>query len=124
MLKVELQSMNGANHDLVRALKAKVYDLMVKEECLWQQRSLVEWLKVSDLNTSYFHNRANQKNQRNYISKLFLDNGETLEDEHKIGKVFVNYFQTMFQASNTIGLDPILQGIEPKATPKMNAELS
>ena len=79
---------------------------------------------MSDLNTSYFHSRGNQKNQRNYISKLFLDSGETLEDEHKIGKVFVDYFQTMFQASNTIELDPILQGIEPKVTPKMNAELS
>jgi len=30
----------------------------------------------------------------------------------------------MFQASNTIGLDPILQGIEPKVTPEMNAKLS
>jgi len=90
--KAELHSMNGANHDLVRALKAEVYDLMVKEECFCQQRSWVEWLKAGDLNTSYFHNRANQRNQRNYISKLVLDSGETLEDEHKIRKAFVDYF--------------------------------
>nr|POE81551.1 sugar transporter erd6-like 5 [Quercus suber] len=68
--------------------------------------------------------RANQRNRRNYISKLVLDSGETLEDEHKIGKEFVDYFQTMFQASNTTGLDPILQGIELKVTPEMNVELS
>ena len=79
---------------------------------------------MGDLNTSYFHRRANQRNRRNYISNLVLDRGEVLEDEHKIGMTFVDYFQTMFQASNTIGLDPILQGIEPKVTPEMNAELS
>ena len=68
----------------------------------------MEWLKAGDLNISYFHSRANQRNRRNYISKLVLDSGEALEDEHKIGKEFVDYFQTMFQASNTIGLNPIL----------------
>ena len=65
-------------------------------------------MKAGDLNTSYFHSHANQRNQRNYISKLVLDGGEALEDEHKIGKAFVDYFWTMFQASNTIRLDLIL----------------
>ena len=88
----EIQPMNGANHDQVRILKAKVYDVMVKEDCLWQQRSRVDWLKAGDLNTSYFHSRANQRNRRNYISKLLLDSGEVLEEDHKIGKAFVDYF--------------------------------
>ena len=81
-------------------------------------------MKASDLNTSYFYSPTNQRNRRNYISKRVLDSEETLEDEHKIGKAFVDYFQSMFQASNIIKLNLILQGIEPKVTPEMNAELS
>lgn len=30
-------SMASTNHDMVRTLKGEVYDLMVKEECLWYQ---------------------------------------------------------------------------------------
>ena len=37
LVQAEKQSMGGSNHDQVRLLKAEVHDLMVKEECLWQQ---------------------------------------------------------------------------------------
>ena len=43
------------NHEQVRVLRGEVYEFLVKEECLWQQRSQVEWLKSGDLNTNYFH---------------------------------------------------------------------
>jgi len=69
---------------------------MVKEECLWLQRSRVNWLKAGDLNIAYFHSRANQRNQRNFISKLTLDSGEVVEGEQKIGEAFVHYFQSIF----------------------------
>ena len=97
---------------------------MVKEECLWQQRSRVNWLKAGDQNAAYFHSRANQRNQRNFISKLVLDSGEVLEEEQKIGEAFVHYFQSIFQSANTVGFDPILQGIEPKVTTQMNADFT
>ena len=44
----------------------------------------MEWLKAGDLNTSYFHSQANQRNRWNFISKLVLDSGEILEEEQKI----------------------------------------
>ena len=62
LVQAEKQSMGGSNHDQVRLLKAEVHDLMVKEECLWQQRARVEWLKAGDQNTSYFQSRANHRN--------------------------------------------------------------
>ena len=96
LMQAEANSMNGSNHSQVRRLRAKVQDLMVKEECLWQQRSRVNWLKVGDLNTAYFHNRAKQRNRRNFISKLILDSGEVVEEEQKFGEAFVHYFQSIF----------------------------
>lgn len=84
--------MFGVNHEQVQVLKGKVYELMVKEDCLWQQRAWVEWLKSGDLNTSYFHSRATQKNKRNFISKLILEDGSVIEEEKLIGEAMVDYF--------------------------------
>ncbi|XP_075656605.1 uncharacterized protein LOC142626783 [Castanea sativa] len=89
-----------------------------------QQRSRVEWLKSGDLNTSYFHSRATHRNRRNFISKLVLDDGASVEDEQKIGEVLVEYFKSIFTSANPSNFDTILQGIEPKVTPTMNAELT
>lgn len=85
--------MFGVNHEQVQVLKGKVYELMVKEDCLWQQRAWVEWLKSGDLNTSYFHSRATQKNKRNFISKLILEDGSVIEEEKLIGEAMVDYFK-------------------------------
>ena len=45
-------------------------------------------------------------------------------EEQKIGEAFVQYFQSIFQSSNPVEFDPILQRIEPKMTPLMNADLT
>ena len=50
--------MAGGNHELVKKLKGELYELMVKEDILWQQCSHVEWLKSGDFNMSYFHSHA------------------------------------------------------------------
>ena len=106
--------MAGINHDQVRTLRGEVYDLMVKEDCLWHQRSRVQWLKAGDMNTGYFHSRANQRNRRNNISKLVLDDGAIIEEEKQIGDALVGYFTTLFQSGTSSTSGPILQGIEPK----------
>ncbi|XP_075636954.1 uncharacterized protein LOC142609252 [Castanea sativa] len=124
LAQAEAILMMGSNHEQVRILRGEVYDLMVKEECLWHQRSRVNWLQSGDLNTSYFHSRANQRNRRNYISKLFLDDGTCVEEEQKVGEVLVEYFKDLFTPTNPSNFESILHGIESKVTPTMNAELT
>ena len=85
--------MAGDHHDQIRVLRSEVYELMVKEECLWHQRSRVDWLKSGDMNTSYFHSRATQRNKRNFISKLNLNDGSMVTDEKQIGEAMVDYFK-------------------------------
>ena len=97
---------------------------MVKEECLWHQRSRVNWLQSGDLNTSYFHSRANQRNRRNYISKLVLDDGTCVEEEQKVREVLVEYFKDLFTSTNPSNFESILHGIESKVTLTMNVELT
>ena len=94
LAKAEVLSMAGVNHEQVKVLRGEVYELLV-EDCLWHQRSLVDWLKSGDTNTCYFHSRASQHNKRNFISKLILDDGSAVEDSKKIGEAFVDYFNKL-----------------------------
>ncbi|XP_075656653.1 uncharacterized protein LOC142626825 [Castanea sativa] len=116
--------MAGTNHDRVQTLKGEVYDLMVKEECLWHQRSQTDWLKSGNLNIVYFHSHATQRNKMNFISKLILDDGTVAEEEKKIGEAMVNYFKQLFTSTTPSNFDQILQGIEAKVTPSMNVDLT
>ena len=38
LAQAEALSMARHNYDQVRILKSEVYDLMIKEDCMWQQR--------------------------------------------------------------------------------------
>jgi len=78
---------------MVQTLKGELHNLMVKEECLRHQRSRTNWLKSGDLNTTYFHSRATQRNKRNFISKLILEDGSVVAEDKKIGEAMVNHFK-------------------------------
>lgn len=99
--------MAGINHDQVRTLRREVYDLMVKEDCLWHQRSRVQWLKAGDMNTGYFHSRANQRNRRNNISKLVLDDGAIIEEERN--RSVMRWWATSVLCSNRVRHPPLDQ---------------
>lgn len=61
LIQVEALSMRGGNQEHVWILKGEVYELMVKENCMQHQRSMVDWLRSGDMNTTYFHSRATQR---------------------------------------------------------------
>lgn len=84
----------------------------------------MDWLKAGDLNTNYFHNRASQRNRRNFISKLICEDGWVIEDEQQIGQMMVSYFNGLFTSAAPTNFDSILQGIDRKVTPQMNSELT
>ncbi|KAL4626285.1 hypothetical protein ACB092_05G085100 [Castanea dentata] len=123
LIQAEALSMRGGNHEHVWILKCEVHELMVKEDCMWHQRSMVDWLRSGDMNTTYFHSHATQRNKRNYISKLVKKDGSVIKDENMIGDELVNYFTKIFTSAQPTNFDPILKGIELKVTPGMNSEL-
>jgi len=108
LAQAELMSMVGMNHDQVQLPRGEVYDLMVKEECLWHQRSRVDWLKSGDLNTSYFHSQATHQNKRNFISKLILEDGSVVDGDRQIGEALVDYFKQIFTSTSPSSFEQIL----------------
>jgi len=124
LVQARALSIRGGNHEQVRILKGEVYELMVKEDCMWHQRSRVDWLKSGDMNTTYFHSQATQRNRRNYILKLEKEDGFVIEEEHLIGEELVNYFTKIFTLAQPTNFEPILKGIEQKVTPSMNSDLT
>ena len=116
LAQAEALSMSSRNHDHVKILRDEIYELMVKEDCLWHQRSRVDWLKAGDLNTSYFHSRANQRNRKNFISKLVLEDSIIMEEEQGIKEAFMGYFCNLFKSASTSNFDPLVHEIELKVT--------
>nr|POE78264.1 putative inactive purple acid phosphatase 9 [Quercus suber] len=106
----------ASNPGKIYQLREEIQKLKYREESMWKQRSRNAWLKEGDSNTRYFHCRANQRNQRNFISSLEDNDGGWVEEESRLGGIVKDYFRTIFSSSNPSGFDSILQGIHPAIT--------
>lgn len=75
-----------------------------KEEIFWEQRVRVNWLKLGDRNTSFFHAVANSRKKFNKIYGLKDENGRWVEDKELV-EVVSRYFQDLFQTIATDNCD-------------------
>ena len=89
LLKAEGDFMAGRGHAQVKTLTNEIHKFMDKEECIWHQRSRIDWLKFGDLNTKYFHCRATERNKRNFTSGLENEKGVWVEREDQLGNLLI-----------------------------------
>ncbi|XP_075674729.1 uncharacterized protein LOC142643891 [Castanea sativa] len=122
--RAEEMGLYSTNPNCIGQLRHEIQALKSKEEVMWKQRSCNNWLKDGDSNTKYFHSRATQRNKHNYILGLEDDNGVWVEEDGRMGNLFVNYFSNLFTTSNPTGIDAILEGIIPKVMGEMNLNLT
>ena len=74
----------------------KIYhDLAYAEEGFLKQKSRVQWLKLGDQNTSFFHKSVKARNARNAIKVINLANGCRIEDPEAIKQEAVDHFQNI-----------------------------
>ncbi|KAI5324876.1 hypothetical protein L3X38_033949 [Prunus dulcis] len=127
-LRLGLQNLDwdAPNFDTTRKheLSVKLDDLLEKEEIVWKQRSRVQWLPEGDRNTRYFHGKARQRGRENKISGVFDDNNCWFDEELGIQRAFIDYFQKLFTSDGAVDLANIMDAVETKVTPEMNAQLS
>jgi hypothetical protein len=120
----EENSIRGMNHSIAFELKKEVQYLLSQEERMWWQRACMGWLKGGDRNTRFFHQRASQCRRRNLIAELHDSQGVTHTGDEAIGRVFEEYFDTLFKSSNPSDFDSVFEGIALVVTEDMNNKLS
>ena len=75
-----------------KCLKA-YHDLAYAKEGFLKQKSRVQWLKLGDQNTSFFHKAVKARNGRNMIKIITLANGCRIDDPEAIKQEAIGHFQ-------------------------------
>lgn len=91
---------NEARLACIKVEEKELDDLLAKEDIWWSQRAKVHWLKFGDLNTKYFHYKANQRRRKNTIHSIFDSHGHIWRDDQHIHSIFIYYFRNIFTSSN------------------------
>lgn len=105
-LKTVQQAPNGSHsRERERQLKQKLEDLWTKEEEYWRTRSRIQWLKLGDRNSTYFHQATVERRRKNTINRMQRADGVWIENEADIVKECEDYFRNMFQSEACEGVD-------------------
>ncbi|GJY33801.1 hypothetical protein Tco_0418270 [Tanacetum coccineum] len=67
-------------------------DALITHERFLKQKAKVEWLRVGDSNSTYFHKAIKSKISRNRIKVVTTLEGETFTDKN-VAKAFVNHYE-------------------------------
>ncbi|XP_075645825.1 uncharacterized protein LOC142616994 [Castanea sativa] len=119
-----LCSLNSADQlPAIKGLKFEINDLLLQEELAWCQRSRSIWLPAGDKNTKFFHQRASHQRHKNQILGIFDDEGNWNTTEGSIAQTAKRYFQHLFTSSNPEEIEGVLNSMDKRVTPSMNASL-
>ncbi|KMT18348.1 hypothetical protein BVRB_2g025050 [Beta vulgaris subsp. vulgaris] len=111
--------------DKCAKLEQQLDDLHVKQEAYWYLRSRVSEVKDGDRNTKYFHHKASQRKQRNFIKGILNEEGQWRTEVEDIEAEVGNYFRNIFTSINptTTHFDDVLKYVRPSITAAYNDEL-
>ncbi|KAA3453673.1 reverse transcriptase [Gossypium australe] len=94
-----------------------------KDESYWEQRARINWLKLGDRNTSFFHKQASLRKKRNLIQKLQLDDERETKEIEEMKEIAQAYFVKLFSNGSHTSTDRIFSGIEACISEEDNANL-
>ncbi|KAH7855902.1 hypothetical protein Vadar_030395 [Vaccinium darrowii] len=112
-------SLNATEQHLISSLE----DLWQKETMFWHQRSCINWLKLGDRNSRFFHLTTIQRWQRNQIVRLKDSFGAWQLDEKIIGSIIKDHFQNLYAPPTSRDFGDILSLVDPIITSSMNTSL-
>lgn len=73
---------------------AMLKQALAREEMFWFQKSRVQWLKLGDRNTQFFHNYTKIRQQRNYIQRLKIGD-DWVEDQEILAQGAVSHYHKL-----------------------------
>ncbi|KAL0404653.1 UNVERIFIED_CONTAM: LINE-1 retrotransposable element O protein [Sesamum radiatum] len=92
---------------------------------MWKQRGKAQWLREGDLNTAFFHARANTRQRKNAISRLRNLDGSWSSSGDEVQKIITDYFQVLFNSSNPSveDIETAIEGLPVRVSTEMNEQL-
>ena len=69
------------------------HDLARAEEGFLKIKSRIQWLKLGDQNSNFFHKVVKARNSKNSIKSIMMDNGCKIDDPTSIKQEFVKHSQ-------------------------------
>ncbi|KAL0456854.1 UNVERIFIED_CONTAM: hypothetical protein Slati_1024600 [Sesamum latifolium] len=105
--------------------REKLDELLAREEVMWKQRGKAEWLHEGDLNTTFFHARANARQCKNAISCLRNLDGSWSNSADEVQKIITDYFQVLFNSSKPSNedIEAAIEGLPVRVSTEMNEQL-
>ena len=110
--------------ETIRQVRQSLNAWLDIDEVMWKQRSRINFLKEGDQNTSFFHTKASNRKQRNWIQGLEDEYGLWQEGIHEIEYVATQYFSTLFTSSQPGEMTKLLNAISPTVMDAMNLMLT
>jgi hypothetical protein len=106
-----------------KELVAELEKLLEQEETYWAQRSRVNWLKLGDKNTSYFHKFASSRRSRNRIKGLRDHSGAMREGTEQLNPMISDYFAGLFTTEVDEPDPELIEKVVPRVNSEMNVAL-
>ena len=78
-----------------KACLKNFHDSALAEEGFLKQNSRIQWLKLGDQNSNFYHKTVKARNSRNSIKSITLENGCRSEDPETIKQEVVKHFQSV-----------------------------
>lgn len=100
--------------------KKEIKELWKQEEIYWGARAKVNWLKLGDRNSKYFHASTLKRRENNAIHSVKDSNGDWRNDKEGIMHAFNDYFKDIYRGNEDNGEQNALQYIHPLITPHDN----
>ncbi|XP_071727851.1 uncharacterized protein [Rutidosis leptorrhynchoides] len=95
---------DSLNLRMNESLKLKEYkEAILEEECFLKQKSKVEWLRVGDSNSSYFHKVVKGRVHRNHIHAI-SDQNDNIVEGAAVCDVFVRHYELFLGTANTCNM--------------------
>lgn len=76
--------------------------MLLQEEVLWMQKSPVDWLRLGDKNTKFFHTTTLVRRRRNRVETLMNDEGALLTDSTDLKNNALEFYKKLFSADRAI----------------------
>ena len=123
LTKEERAAMVSGNNYRVRQLKKKIEVLQDREAMMWAQWSRILWANEGDKNSKYFHCCATRRFRKNTLEGIRDEGGVWRTRQEEMGEIMVNYFKSLFIASDGIVSTSTFDCIPTMIDEEMNESL-